>query len=209
MKLSEQIPLSSCHSVGPEALNGRALQSLETRYRRLFEAARDGILLVDPATRKITDSNPFMSELLDRMRKALNAALPFKGEAQVNSSLDGIFVMGAGGRKILQNRRIAELCQIPAEIAEDPDERRRFDWATSRLWIPCSLPKNSNGFRRALTRQAVTISSWWTAQSLTATPHRSATQRVFTMAGFGPFAMSQRHACARKSWRPHSDAKRD
>ncbi len=336
MKLSEQIPLSSRHSVGPAVLNGRALRCSETRYRRLFEAARDGILLVDPATRKITDSNPFMSELLgytreelsgkelweiglmkdeqasqstfrelqstfyvryenlplqsktgqchevefvsniydedgvnviqcnirditehkkkeevlrlregaldevsqgvfisdenrlgiyvnaaftamtgyeqeeilgkkcsllqgvdtdpatvDRMRKALNAALPFEGEilnyrkdgtpfwnelsiapirgdkggpvrfigiqrdvterkqageiisqrtaffeAQANSSLDGIFVMDADGKKILQNRRIAELWKIPAEIAEDPDERRQFDWATSRTLYP-------------------------------------------------------------------------
>ncbi len=36
----------------------------EIRYRRLFEAARDGILILDPANRKITDANPFMSELL-------------------------------------------------------------------------------------------------------------------------------------------------
>ena len=36
----------------------------EIRYRRLFEAARDGILILDPISRKITDANPFMSELL-------------------------------------------------------------------------------------------------------------------------------------------------
>jgi len=41
-----------------------ALRTSEIRYRRLFEAARDGILIVDPDTRKITDANPFMSELL-------------------------------------------------------------------------------------------------------------------------------------------------
>jgi PAS domain S-box-containing protein len=41
-----------------------AMRSSEIRYRRLFEAARDGILIVDPNTRKITDANPFMSELL-------------------------------------------------------------------------------------------------------------------------------------------------
>jgi len=41
-----------------------ALQRSEIRYRRLFEAARDGILILDPATRKITDANPFMVELL-------------------------------------------------------------------------------------------------------------------------------------------------
>ena len=36
----------------------------EIRYRRLFEAAQDGVLLLDPDTRKITDANPFMTELL-------------------------------------------------------------------------------------------------------------------------------------------------
>jgi PAS domain S-box-containing protein len=41
-----------------------ALRRSEIRYRRLFEAARDGILILDPATRKITDANPFMVELL-------------------------------------------------------------------------------------------------------------------------------------------------
>jgi PAS domain S-box-containing protein len=41
-----------------------ALRASEIRYRRLFEAARDGILILDPITRKITDANPFMSELL-------------------------------------------------------------------------------------------------------------------------------------------------
>lgn len=36
----------------------------EIRYRRLFEAAHDGVLLLDPVTRKITDANPFMTNLL-------------------------------------------------------------------------------------------------------------------------------------------------
>ncbi len=36
----------------------------EIRYRRLFEAAKDGVLLLDAGTCKITDANPFMTELL-------------------------------------------------------------------------------------------------------------------------------------------------
>ncbi|NOU07366.1 MAG: PAS domain S-box protein [Hyphomicrobiaceae bacterium] len=40
------------------------LRVSEIRYRRLFEAAHDGVLLVDPATSKIVDANPFMSRLL-------------------------------------------------------------------------------------------------------------------------------------------------
>lgn len=36
----------------------------EMRYRRLFEAARDGILLLNVESLKITDANPYMTELL-------------------------------------------------------------------------------------------------------------------------------------------------
>jgi PAS domain S-box-containing protein len=48
-----------------------ATRTSEIRYRRLFEAARDGILILDPGTRKITDANPFMSELLGYSREEL------------------------------------------------------------------------------------------------------------------------------------------
>jgi PAS domain S-box-containing protein len=40
------------------------LTSSEVRYRRLFEAARDGILILDAKTGKILDVNPFLVELL-------------------------------------------------------------------------------------------------------------------------------------------------
>src|SRR5678810_71281 len=40
------------------------LRISELRYRRLFEAARDGILILEALTLKITDVNPFMTELL-------------------------------------------------------------------------------------------------------------------------------------------------
>jgi PAS domain S-box-containing protein len=40
------------------------LRISELRYRRLFEAARDGILILDAVTLRITDVNPFMTELL-------------------------------------------------------------------------------------------------------------------------------------------------
>jgi PAS domain S-box-containing protein len=40
------------------------LRTSETRYRRLFETAQDGILLLDAKTGKITDVNPFLLDLL-------------------------------------------------------------------------------------------------------------------------------------------------
>ena len=40
------------------------LQFYETRYRRLFESARDGILILDAVNGMIIDVNPFLIELL-------------------------------------------------------------------------------------------------------------------------------------------------
>jgi PAS domain S-box-containing protein len=41
-----------------------AMQISEVRYRRLFEAAKDGILILDFTSGRIVDCNPFMSDLL-------------------------------------------------------------------------------------------------------------------------------------------------
>ena len=41
-----------------------ALIASEIRYRRLFESAKDGILILDAETGKIIDVNPFLIELL-------------------------------------------------------------------------------------------------------------------------------------------------
>lgn len=41
-----------------------ALRTSEMRYRRLFEAAKDGILILDADTGQIVDANPFVLELL-------------------------------------------------------------------------------------------------------------------------------------------------
>jgi PAS domain S-box-containing protein len=40
----------------------RALEASEARYRRLFEAARDGILILDADRGEIVDVNPFLTE---------------------------------------------------------------------------------------------------------------------------------------------------
>ncbi len=41
-----------------------ALQTSEVRYRRLFQTAKDGILILDGTTLKVVDANPFMTDLL-------------------------------------------------------------------------------------------------------------------------------------------------
>ena len=41
-----------------------AVKTSEVRYRRLFQTAKDGILILDADTLKVIDANPFMTELL-------------------------------------------------------------------------------------------------------------------------------------------------
>lgn len=46
-----------------------ALRASEARYRRLFETAQDGILIVDAHSGRIVDVNPFLIHLLDYPRE--------------------------------------------------------------------------------------------------------------------------------------------
>jgi PAS domain S-box-containing protein len=60
-----------------------ALRASETSYRRLFEAAKDGILILDVDTGRITDVNPFLFNLLGFSRdemvgKTVGELSPFK-----------------------------------------------------------------------------------------------------------------------------------
>jgi PAS domain S-box-containing protein len=45
-------------------MNERVLHVSELRYRRLFEAARDGILILESDTGRISDVNPFLIGML-------------------------------------------------------------------------------------------------------------------------------------------------
>src|SRR5512144_523851 len=45
------------------------LKTSEIRYRRLFEAAQDGILILDAETGAITDVNPFLIQMLGYSRE--------------------------------------------------------------------------------------------------------------------------------------------
>jgi PAS domain S-box-containing protein len=61
----------------------QSVRASEVSYRRLFEAARDGILILDAETGHITDANPFLVELLGFSRdemigKTVGELSPFK-----------------------------------------------------------------------------------------------------------------------------------
>jgi PAS domain S-box-containing protein len=67
-----------------EARSESMIRASELSYRRLFEAARDGIMILDGETGRIRDANPFLTELLglslDEMVGETVCELgPFKG----------------------------------------------------------------------------------------------------------------------------------
>src|SRR5207253_792946 len=58
-------PAKRLSSVDRESSLKLSLEASELRYRRLFETAQDGILILDANTGKIIDVNPFLLDLLD------------------------------------------------------------------------------------------------------------------------------------------------
>jgi two-component system cell cycle sensor histidine kinase/response regulator CckA len=61
-----QVPASTGNTGRSNGIaTANTLRNSEVRYRRLFEAAQDGILILDAYTGLITDVNPFLEQLLD------------------------------------------------------------------------------------------------------------------------------------------------
>ena len=72
---------------------GQAIRTSELSYRRLFEAAKDGILILDADTGRITDANPFLVELLgfshaEVIGKTVDELSPFKDIASNQAMLE-------------------------------------------------------------------------------------------------------------------------
>lgn len=70
----------------------KTLRDSETRYRRLFEAAKDGILILEAETGKIVDANPYLLDMLGySLEELLDRELwefgPFRDSASTRSAV--------------------------------------------------------------------------------------------------------------------------
>jgi PAS domain S-box-containing protein len=77
----------------------QALRASELSYRRLFEAAQDGILILDVATGRITDVNPFLVNLLgfsraEMLGKTVGELSPFKDVVSNQAMLERLQLEG-------------------------------------------------------------------------------------------------------------------
>jgi diguanylate cyclase (GGDEF)-like protein/PAS domain S-box-containing protein len=101
----------------------QALRDSEARYRRLFETAKDGILILDAETGTITDSNPFLEQMLgyehsEILGKKLWEIGPFKDAPASQVSF-----------KELQSREYIRYEDLPLETKAG--ERRQVEFVSN------------------------------------------------------------------------------
>jgi len=83
----------------PQTATELALQASELRYRRLFETAQDGILILDYAAGRITDANPFLVTLLgfshaEMVGHTVGELSPFKDIVSNQAMLERLQAVG-------------------------------------------------------------------------------------------------------------------
>jgi len=125
------------------------LRLSDARYRRLFETAQDGILILDAETGQVVDANPFMKELLgysqeEFLGRKLWEIGPFKGEdasksafaeLQVNDRLhyEGLPLEAKDGRRVevefISNAYLADATRFIQCNIRDITERMRVNQA--------------------------------------------------------------------------------
>jgi len=131
------------------ARNVKATRATELRYRRLFETAQDGILILDADTGQVVDANPFLKELLgysqeEFVGRKLWEIGPFKGEdasksafaaLQVNDRLhyEGLPLETKDGRRVevefISNAYLVDGTRLIQCNIRDITERMRVNQA--------------------------------------------------------------------------------
>ena len=96
-----------------------------SRYTRLLPLGENWVRAW--CFRDVTERRRVENEL--KWRKAFLEAL-------VNTANDGVIVVDAVGKKILQNKRTVELWRIPQDVADDPDDSRQVRVVMDRTVDP-------------------------------------------------------------------------
>ena len=112
-----------------EKILRQELETSEKRYRQLFESAREGILIFDAATGRITAANRYLAELLDYLPGDLLEKRPWEF---------GLFSEGTPAEAALQKLEKDRDAQAQAR-----DARLRAETAlTESRWVApsCFIP---------------------------------------------------------------------
>ena len=91
-------------------------RSVEARYRRLFEAAKDGIVVADAQTGEIVDINPFVTKLFGHARNQLLGHKFWESELFAGIGIDGSIVPEAQDHESVQ-----KLASLPTASGDRVD----------------------------------------------------------------------------------------
>jgi PAS domain S-box-containing protein len=136
-----------------EVRSEQAIHTSELRYRRLFETAQDGILILDADTGQVVDANPFMKDLLgysqeEFLGRKLWEIGPFKGagvskigfaELQLKDRLhyQGVALETKDGRRVevefISNAYLMDQKRLIQCNIRDLTERKQAEIVSLRL----------------------------------------------------------------------------
>jgi len=148
-----------------------ALSASEVSYRRLFEAAQDGVLLLDAGTGRIEEVNPFLTNLLNFSReemvgKTLGELSPFKDIESNQAMLER-----------LQKHRYARYEDLPLKTRDGRSITVEFVsnvyLAGDKKMIQCNVrditerKRNEARFRRLVDSNSQGVVFWHTNGAIT------------------------------------------
>ena len=146
----------------------RSLLASELRYRRLFETAKDGILILDADTGRIDDVNPFLMDLLGFSRseivgKTVGELSPFKDIESNQAMLERLQQNGYVRYEDLpletrNGRNIA--VEFVSNVYQAGDRKViqcNIRDITERKWSSEALRKSEQNFRSIFTNAPVGI----------------------------------------------------
>ena len=119
-------------------LKENGVNALESRHQRkdgsIFPIETNGDFIVSNG---VEQAFIFVQDITNR--KKLNDDLRWRTaffEALVSTSADGILVVDAEGKRILQNQRTNELLKIPKKILENPDDSQQVQFVMNQTADP-------------------------------------------------------------------------
>jgi two-component system, cell cycle sensor histidine kinase and response regulator CckA len=136
-----------------QARSEEEIRDSETRYRRLFEAAQDGILILDANTGLITDVNPFLMELLDYSHEE------FMGKELWEIGLFKDAAASKAAFRELQSRKYVSYDDLPLETragrAINVEFVSNVYRVSNKKVIQCNIRDITNRKRAELTEQQI------------------------------------------------------
>ena len=122
------------HALGALCVMDRVTHELSPENRIALQALSRQVVAQLESRRRVAELREKVVQLQKAEEELRSRSALF--EAEMNSSSDGILVVDAEGRKILQNRRFLGMWRVPAEIVAGSSYEQELEWASRQTKDP-------------------------------------------------------------------------